>query len=248
MDPRRFWLAALAVCSLGWSSARADETLGYNRLIRPILADNCFACHGPDSASRKADLRLDKREAAVEAGAIVPGNPGESELIARINSDNPDERMPPAASHKQLTSEQRELLARWIAAGAEYQPHWSFIAPVRSPLPAVQDSAWPRNPIDYFVLARLEAEGLKPAAEADRRAIARRVSFDLRGLPPSRPRSRPSSTTRPATPTSVTSIACSTRRPGASIAPATGSTRPAMPTPTASTSTTSARCGRIAIG
>src|SRR5580698_4582107 len=140
--------------------------LQYNRDIRPILAENCFACHGPDSASRKADLRLDRRESAIEMGAINPGQASESELVKRITSADEDTMMPPAASHKKLSAEQKKLLTDWIASGAEYQPHWSFIAPVRPPLPEVQDKAWPRNGIDNFILARLESVGLRPAPEA----------------------------------------------------------------------------------
>lgn len=166
------------------TAVRADDAIGYNRFIRPILSDNCFACHGPDSAARKADLRLDRREAAVESGAIVPGDPEASELVTRIGSDDAEQLMPPSTTHKTLTKQQKELLARWIAAGAKYEPHWSFIAPVRPQLPEVQDKTWPRNAIDYFILARLEAEGLRPAAESDRRTLARRVSLDLTGLPP----------------------------------------------------------------
>ncbi|MEX0678233.1 MAG: DUF1553 domain-containing protein [Pirellulales bacterium] len=172
------WLASFAL------PAFSGEVIGYNRQIRPILADNCFACHGPDSAARKAELRLDQRDVAVDAGAITPGKPEESELVARITADDPELRMPPAATHKKLTAEQKELLARWIASGAEYEPHWSYIAPVRPPLPAVKDGSWPRNPIDDFILARLEAEGLKPAPQADRRTLARRVTLELTGLPP----------------------------------------------------------------
>ncbi len=176
--------ASLAVLLLFVSAAQADEPIGYNQLIRPILMDNCFACHGPDSASRKADLRLDRREAAIERGVIVPGKPEASSLVERIASDDPDMVMPPPASHKTLTPAQKDLLKRWIAAGAEYQPHWSFIAPVRPPLPEVKDKAWPRSPIDQFVLAKLEAAGLHPAPEADRRVLARRASLDITGLPP----------------------------------------------------------------
>lgn len=158
--------------------------LQYNRDIRPILAENCFACHGPDSAARKADLRLDQREAAVTAGAIVPGKPEQSELIHRVYAAEGEGLMPPANSKKRLTEEQKALLKRWVAEGAEYQPHWSFIPPQRPPLPSVQDKSWPRNPIDYFILAELEKRGLKPAPEADRRTLARRLSLDLTGLPP----------------------------------------------------------------
>ncbi|MEX2111687.1 MAG: DUF1553 domain-containing protein [Pirellulales bacterium] len=181
---RTCWLFGLAATLLFVSDVRGEETIGYNRDVRSILADNCFACHGPDSAARKADLRLDQRDAAIEMGAIAPGKPDESELIARITSDDPELRMPPATTHKTVTPEQVEVLKQWIAAGAEYQPHWSFIAPVRPAVPEVQDKAWPRSPLDHFILARLEAEGLAPAPEADRRTLARRASLDLTGLPP----------------------------------------------------------------
>ena len=160
------------------------DKIEYNRDIRPILAENCFACHGPDSASRKAKLRLDQKAVAVKRGAITPGKPDDSELVARINAPDVKDRMPPAATKKLLTSAQKDLLKRWIAAGAEYQIQWSFIPPVRAPLPQVRDKAWARNPIDRFILANLEAHGLKPAPEADRRTLARRLSLDLTGLPP----------------------------------------------------------------
>ncbi len=176
--------AGLACLALLTSTARAAEGIQYNRDIRPILAENCFACHGPDSAARKADLRLDRREAAIESGALAPGKPGDSGVIARISSDDPTMVMPPPASHKTLSAEQKKLLAAWIEAGAEYQPHWSFIAPVRPAVPTVQDKSWPRSDLDNFILARLEAAGLRPAPEADRRTLARRASLDLTGLPP----------------------------------------------------------------
>ncbi len=156
----------------------------YNRDIQPILAENCFACHGADSAARKANLRLDLREAAIELGAIVPGKPEKSAMISRIHADGEKELMPPLKSNKKLTPAQRELLKKWVAAGAEYQPHWSFIAPTKPAVPAVKDKTWARTPIDAFVLAKLEAAGLKPSPEADRRTLARRLSLDLTGLPP----------------------------------------------------------------
>ena len=164
--------------------SRAEGTLRYNRDVRPILAENCFSCHGPDSASRKADLRLDRREAAITAEAIKPGQPDESALIQRILSTDPDEMMPPPASHKVLKKEQKETLKRWVAAGAEYEPHWSLLTPQRPEPPPVKNEAWIRNPIDRFILARLEQAGLQPAPEADRRTLARRLSLDLTGLPP----------------------------------------------------------------
>ena len=163
------------------SVSRAPE---YNQDIRPIFAENCFACHGPDSASRKAGLRLDIREEALKGQAFVPGNPEKSELIRRVFADKPDKRMPPRKSYKTLTAAQKETLKRWVAAGAEYQLHWSFLPPKRPPLPAVKNKTWARNAIDYFILAELEKQGLEPSVEADRRTLARRLSLDLTGLPP----------------------------------------------------------------
>jgi hypothetical protein len=156
----------------------------YNRDVRPILAENCFACHGADSAARKAKLRLDVRDDAIKAGAIAPGKPDESEALRRVLSDDPQEQMPPPKTKKVLTKQQKEILKQWIAAGAEYQKHWSLIAPTRPPLPAVKNTAWVRNPIDRFILAKLESASLSPAPEADRRTLARRLSLDLTGLPP----------------------------------------------------------------
>jgi mono/diheme cytochrome c family protein len=181
-------LAAWAFVAISAVSAPGAEPAPaawqYNRDIRPILAENCFACHGPDSAARKADLRLDQREAAIKAGAIAPKNLDESELIARILSTDPRQVMPPPSSTKTLSPEQKEILKSWIAAGAEYQPHWSTIPPRRPDLPPVRNTAWVKNPIDRFILAKLEEKGLSPAPEADRSALARRLSLDLTGLPP----------------------------------------------------------------
>jgi len=167
----------------------AGGVIEFNRDIRPILSENCFACHGADSASRKASLRLDRPEDATaprkdSEPAIVPGKPDASALVHRITATDPDDVMPPPKTHKVLTAQQKDLLKKWIASGAQYQPHWSLIAPVRPRLPEVRNRRWARTPIDYFVLARLEQEGLAPAPEADRRALARRVSLDLTGLPP----------------------------------------------------------------
>jgi hypothetical protein len=170
--------------SLADSGASAADKLEYNRTIRPILAENCFACHGPDSASRKADLRLDKRNEAVTAGALVPGDAAGSEIIRRIESTDPEEQMPPRATKKSLTKEQIALLKTWLNEGAEYQVHWSFIPPVRPSPPVAKNPAWIKNPIDNFILAQLEARGLTPAAEADRATLARRLCLDLTGLPP----------------------------------------------------------------
>ena len=162
----------------------AETPLQYNRDIRPILADNCFACHGADSAAREAGLRLDQRDAAIDSGAITVGEPDGSELLTRIMSDDPDQLMPPPETKKKLSADQIDLLRRWIAEGAEYQPHWSFIPPQSPPPPTVQNEAWVKNTIDRFVLAALESNGISPAAEADPRTLFRRLHLDITGLPP----------------------------------------------------------------
>jgi len=188
MCPGNWRIAALCTlwCVAISGLAHAEERkIEYNRDIRPILSENCFACHGPDSASRKAGLRLDQHDAALEAAAIDPGHPELSEMINRITSSDPEEVMPPPETKKTLTPAQKETLAQWIRQGAEYQLHWSFIAPVKATPPAVKHADAVRNPIDQFVLAQLEAAQLDPAPEADRRTLARRVSLDLTGLPPS---------------------------------------------------------------
>ncbi len=158
--------------------------LEYNRDIRPILADACFACHGVDGAARQADLRLDLRQAAIDSGAIEPGKPSESSMIDRILTTDPERIMPPPKSHKKLSDAQKETLRKWVEQGADYQPHWSLIAPKKSEPPAVKNAQWVRNPIDQFILAQLEANGLSPAPEADLNTLARRAALDLTGLPP----------------------------------------------------------------
>ena len=169
------------------TSLRAIQFRGepqYNRDIRPLLSDTCFACHGPDAAAREANLRLDLREAAIQSGAIVPGKPDESTFIQRIKATDEDQRMPPMDSHKVLTPQQIQMFVDWVAAGANYQQHWSFIAPTLPDLPEVRNKAWVRNALDRFVLARLEANGIEPSPEADIRVLIRRVCLDLTGLPP----------------------------------------------------------------
>ncbi len=166
------------------ASAVADEPIEFNRDIRPILVQSCFACHGPDSHARQAGLRLDQREAVIEAGSIVPGDPDSSRVIHRVFADSEFMIMPPPEHPHDLTDEQKELLKRWVAEGAVYEEHWAFIPPERPPLPEVEDEDWVRNPIDAFILAELQQRGLEPAPEADRRTLARRVALDLTGLPP----------------------------------------------------------------
>ncbi|HAO72239.1 MAG TPA: hypothetical protein DCR06_06510, partial [Planctomycetaceae bacterium] len=182
----RFAGFAIALVQIGLTPeiVRAEEPLSYNEHIRPILVENCFSCHGADSASRKADLRLDRRDDAIEYGAIIAGDPDSTVLLDRIYSDDPEEVMPPPEIKKTLSAQQKALLTQWIKQGAEYEPHWSFIPPTRVPVPKVKKQDWVRNPIDAFILSKLEAEGLLPAAETDRRTLARRLSYDLTGLPP----------------------------------------------------------------
>jgi hypothetical protein len=175
--------ALLALLLVPLAGTAAERPL-YNRDVRPILAETCFACHGPDKMARKGDLRLDVREEALKAGAIVPGKPDQSPLIERIFTDDKHQLMPPAKTGKKLTAAQKDVLKRWVASGAQYQAHWSFIPPTRPALPVVKNPSWVRNPIDRFVLAELEKRGLTPAPEADRRTLARRVALDLTGLPP----------------------------------------------------------------
>ena len=165
--------------------SQAEERISYARQILPILSENCFFCHGPDKDNRKADLRLDVREDAIAAAAWDPRNPADSEALIRILSTDPDEVMPPPESHRTLTSGQRDLLRRWIEQGAEYEPHWAFVTPPQEiPVPETEDPAWAAGPIDAFILARLEKEGLRPSPPASPERWLRRVTFDLTGLPP----------------------------------------------------------------
>jgi mono/diheme cytochrome c family protein len=161
----------------------ALEPVEFQRDIRPLLSDRCFACHGPDAAQRQADLRIDLEEGA-KVSVIVAGDPNSSELYARISSDDPDYRMPPASTGKTLSPKQIELIRRWIEQGAKYEPHWAFKRLAAVSPPDVKNKAWVRNPIDAFVLARLEQRGIEPVAEASRELLARRLSLDITGLPP----------------------------------------------------------------
>ncbi len=178
----------LQVClgiAASWSSGAEVD---FQRDIRPILSNHCFKCHGPDEGTREADLRLDTAEAATaDRGgyqAIVPGDAEASAIIERMVTDDADLRMPPADSGLAVTAAQIALVRRWIDDGAEYQPHWSFRPIVRPDLPKTQANDWVRNPIDAFVLSRLQTAGIQPSPEADRSTLIRRVFLDLLGLPP----------------------------------------------------------------
>lgn len=160
--------------------------VSYNHDIRPILAENCFVCHGPDQNKRAAGLRLDVRSAALGRAAFVPGKPEKSKLLQRVFASKEALRMPPVSSHKQLTLSQKAMLRRWIAEGAKYEAHWAFIplpAQIAPPIP--KRKGWAKTPLDQFILARLEQERLAPSPEASRTEWLRRASFDLTGLPPS---------------------------------------------------------------
>ena len=182
------WLA-LGLLPIVRRSEAAGAPVDFNRQVRPILAEHCYQCHGPDEAKRKAGLRLDQPEGAAQrlksgVRAVVPGRAAESRLLEVITSADPDEHMPPASTGKQLSADQVSVLRRWIEEGATWRGHWAY-QPIADPEPpAVKQAGWGRNGIDAFVLARLESEGLAPSPEADRRTLLRRVTLDLTGLPP----------------------------------------------------------------
>jgi hypothetical protein len=194
--PALFWLLTLGLATAGSAFAGYEGSrppggkVDFDRDIRPILSENCFTCHGPDPKARKAGLRLDlsdEAEAELESGsrAIVPGKPDESELVFRVEEADPTLHMPPPDSGKSISPEQAALLRRWVEEGAEYAQHWAFVKPARPQPPSVRQESWVRNPIDRFILSRLEREELVPSPEADRATLIRRVSLDLTGLPPS---------------------------------------------------------------
>ena len=222
--------------------AVGSAAIDFSRDIRPILSENCFACHGPDESQRKAKLRLDTRGGALAklrggGHAVVPGKVSESALVQRILSADVEDRMPPPKTNKKLTATQIDLLKRWIEQDAPYAEHWAFVAPKRPTLPPVKQQDWVRNGIDRFILARLEKEGLQPSPEADRTTLIRRLTFDLTGLPPTPAEIDAFLTDKMPTRTRTSSIGCLRRRTTASGWRSTGSTPPASPTRTATTST-----------
>jgi Protein of unknown function (DUF1553)/Protein of unknown function (DUF1549)/Concanavalin A-like lectin/glucanases superfamily/Planctomycete cytochrome C len=193
---RAFAAAASGLFALSFASAVGlgargqDKTANaapivFNRDIRPILANNCFACHGPDEKKRETDFHFDTKEGMfLEDGIVVPGSAAKSVLVKKITEPNPEDRMPPPDSGHALTDKQIELLKRWIDEGAKWDTHWAYTAPVRPEPPVVREPKWARNPIDQFILARLEREAVKPSPEADKVTLLRRVTYDLTGLPP----------------------------------------------------------------
>src|SRR5438034_8900272 len=187
----------LAACSLATAFAASakkqsvTEPVDFSSQIRPLISSKCFSCHGPDGRQRKANHRLDRRDEAIKdhkgTRAIVPGDAASSEMVRRINATDPDDIMPPPKTGRTLSAVEIDLLKRWIQQGAPYSPHWAFVKPERAALPSVKMKSWPRNAIDYFILAKLEKHGLKPSPPADRYTWVRRLSLDLTGLPPTPP-------------------------------------------------------------
>ncbi len=169
--------------------AALPAKISFNEHIGPILSEDCYFCHGQDATARKADLRVDRPEFAFlprknGLPAIVTGHPESSAIIQRITSTDPNQVMPPPSTHKTLSPTQIALITRWVKEGAQYEEHWAFVKPVRPPVPEVQQAAWVKNPIDNFILAKLQTKGLQPEQEADPRSLLRRVTLDLTGLPP----------------------------------------------------------------
>lgn len=169
----------------------SEDQISYNFHIRPILSDNCFACHGPDENKRESGLRLDNAEGAYAAlkenpgaHAIVPGKPAQSEIISRITTTDETAKMPPSESNLKLSPEEIDLIKKWVKQGAKYEPHWAFLPPVKTSLPTISDPQWVNNEIDYFVLAKLDKIGLQPNEKADKMLLLKRLSLDLTGLPP----------------------------------------------------------------
>ena len=198
---RSLWsvkIGLLLIALFGFSACSTDsseletqlpEDISFNFDIRPILSDNCYICHGPDSSSRQAGLRLDMREFAIgrlEEGrrAIVPGNWKKSEIIHRVSSSDPQIMMPPPEMKRQLSEREVALLKKWINEGAKWEPYWAFIPPERPTIPEVDEGQYIDNEIDNFIVSKLQASGMTPANRADKHSLARRLSFTLTGLPP----------------------------------------------------------------
>ena len=181
-------LVLAGVVVFGQAQADVPGEVRFGVHVRPILSHNCIQCHGPDENHRKAKLRLDV-EIGLFGGSgdnriVVPGKPAESLLYQIITAHDPDDRMPPEESKKKLSVDEIATIKRLIEYGAGWEGHWAFLAPKRPSLAKVQRRAWPRNPIDFFTLARMETNGLEPSREADRQTLIRRVCLDLTGLPP----------------------------------------------------------------
>ena len=179
----------LSLTTVAWAAEPLPDKVDYNRDIKPILSDNCYACHGPDEEQVKGGLRLDSFAAATKelksgARAIVPKDTEESELVYRVHTTDADELMPPAESNKSLTAREKALLKKWVAQGGEFAKHWAYVTPKKMAAPKVEQKGFTQNDIDRFILARLKANGFAPNKATDRRTLIRRLTFDLTGLPP----------------------------------------------------------------
>lgn len=190
--PTIFFINACGEAGSGSGTLDAKDQISYNFHVRPILSDNCFACHGPDANTREAGLRLDLEESAYAAlkenpgvHGIVPGDPDKSEVVKRITSDDPHEKMPPPDSNLSLSEEEVAIIRKWVSQGAVYEEHWAFVPPVKKELPKVKHPSWPINEIDYFILDKLAEVGLSPNEPASKMHLLKRLSLDLNGLPPS---------------------------------------------------------------
>ncbi|MEK6234122.1 MAG: DUF1549 domain-containing protein, partial [Planctomycetales bacterium] len=183
-----FTLTLIVFCSRS-AFAQQPGAVSFNRDVRPILSNTCFKCHGPAEKDREGELRLDVGTDVFQVRdgeqVVKPRDLAASKLWARINSDDPDERMPPDDSNEKLTPDEIQTIKRWIEQGADWEEHWAFIPPVKPEVPKVQKQPWVRNPIDSFILAGQAAKGLQPSPEASREILLRRVTLDLTGLPPS---------------------------------------------------------------
>ncbi|MBC7817808.1 MAG: DUF1549 domain-containing protein, partial [Planctomycetaceae bacterium] len=180
---------AVAIANVSVAAdAPIPEVVEFNRDVRPILSETCYACHGPDANKREAELRLDTEAGLFGANSktkpVVAGTPGESELIKRVTSSDSEQLMPPVDSGKKLSPRDIAVLKKWVEQGAKWQGHWAYLKPVRAAVPKGNEAGFTRNDIDRFLLAKLHAAGLKPSREADRITLIRRLSFDLTGLPP----------------------------------------------------------------
>jgi mono/diheme cytochrome c family protein len=182
--------SSILLLLLGIALPLPAAPMEFNRDIRPVLAENCFHCHGPDPGTRKAGLRLDTEAGFFtakegEKPTVIKGKPMDSALFLRLITADPDELMPPPETHKTLKPAEIAAVKSWIEQGAPWQPHWSLIAPTRPALPSVAAKQWVKTPVDAFVLQKLEAEGLSPAPGAEAHTLVRRIALDITGLPPS---------------------------------------------------------------
>ena len=229
-------------------SRGTNAPLNFSQQILPLLARNCFPCHGPDESSRQADLRLDSRQAVIDAGVLDPDDLASSSLLERVQSTDPDLRMPPPDFGKDLAPEERDKITAWVEAGAAYDVHWAFKSPEKPTVPQVEREDWSRTSIDRFLFSSMQQQGLQPAATADRYTLMRRLYQDLLGLIPTPEAADDSLATRVQLLTSTWWISCSLRRVTANTGRVLGSTSPVTPIRMATRKIVPVRFGPIATG